>query len=632
MGAAPMTQVLWQRHVRFDPADPSWPDRDRFVLSPGHGSMLLYALLHLYTDGVSLDDLRAFRQWGSATPGHPEYGHTPGVECTTGPLGQGSANAVGMAMAERWLAARYNTPEHTIVDHHTYALISDGDVMEGISNEAASIAGHMGLGKLICLYDANDVSLDGPLSLACGEDVGARYEALGWHVQTIEDGDGDLEGIDTALQAARTETARPSLIIVRTTIGFGSPSKAGKADCHGAPLGADDAAATKAAYGWDPEATFHVPAEVPGHVASARERGSAAHADWRARFTAWAEANPERAAEWERARTGELPAGWDADLPSYGAGEDKASRAAGGEALRAIAAQVPWLVGGDADISASTKTNLPDSADFGDGEGRNVRYGVREHAMGAIANGMAYHGGMRPYTATFFVFSDYMRPAMRLAALCELPVVHVFTHDSIGVGEDGPTHQPVEHLSALRTIPGLHVVRPGDPNETAAAWRYAMARRDGPTTLVFSRQTLPALEPARDAGPEALARGAYVLAEAEGGAPDAILIGTGSELSLCLAAQALLAADGIRARVVSMPCWDAFQAQPEAYRDEVLPPSVERRLAVEAGASHGWHRWVGLRGGVHGVDRFGASAPGGELMERFGFTAEAVADAVRALR
>jgi transketolase len=634
MGAAPMAYVLWQRHLKHEPRQPLWPDRDRFVLSAGHGSMLLYSLLHLTGYELSMDDLQKFRQFGSRTPGHPENFITHGVEATTGPLGQGSANAVGMAMAERWLAGRYNRPGHTIVDHFTYALVSDGDLMEGLSGEAASIAGHLGLGKLIYLYDDNLISLDGPTSMAFTEDVARRYEAYGWHVQKVADGDTDLDAIDKAIVAARAETGRPSLICVRTTIGYGSPAKAGKSAAHGSPLGPDEVKATKQNLGWDPEAQFHIPAEVLSHFREAEIKGAAAHGDWHARFAAWAKAFPELAAEWHAAHDGKLLPGWDAELPTFKAGDDSATRESGGKALNAVAKQVPWLIGGDADLGESTKTVIKDGGTFGkEGAGRNVHFGVREHAMGSIANGMAYHRGVRPFTATFFAFADYERPAMRLAALSHLPVIFVFTHDSVGLGEDGPTHQPVEHLASVRCMPGMSVWRPADANEVTEAWRAAMQRHKGPTTLVLSRQKTPTFDrgapgmaPASHA-----ARGAYVLAEAQGGPPQVNLMSSGTEVAIALAAQTELQKGGVRARVVSMPSWDVFEHQGQAYMDHVLPPEISARVSIEAGATFGWHRWLGSRGIAIGVDRYGASAPAPIIYERLGLTPAKVVEAARSL-
>jgi transketolase len=633
MGAAPMAYVLWTRHLRHDPADPQWPDRDRFVLSGGHGSMLLYSLLHLSGYDLPLDELKNFRQWGSLTPGHPEFRHTAGVEATTGPLGQGHVNAVGMAIAERALAARFNQAEHELVSHWTYALITDGDVMEGITAEAASMAGHLGLGKLICLYDANDISLDGPTSLCFTEDVEARYRSYGWHVQRVDDGDRDLESIDAAIRAAKRETGKPSLIVVKTTIGFGSPNKAGSADAHGAPLGEDEVRLAKTELGWNPDSSFEVPAEAVEAFARVAARGKQQNEHWRAGQDAWAAAHPELAAEWERRLKGELPADLGALLPRFEVGEKVATRAAGGKVLNALAAGVPELLGGDADLSCSTKTALSGQGSFDGttGAGRNVHFGVREHAMGAVANGMLYHGGVRPYVATFFVFSDYMRPAVRLAALSGLPSIAVWTHDSVAVGEDGPTHQPVEHLASLRAMPNLAVLRPADANETAEAWRFALERTDGPSALVLSRQGLPVLAGTPELAREGVNRGAYVLADAEGGAPDVILLATGSEVHLAVEAREQLAADGIRTRVVSMPCWETFEAQDAQYRERVLPTEVRARVAVEAGSTLGWHRWVGDGGAVLGIDRFGASAPGGENLERFGFQAERVAQTARSL-
>jgi len=634
LGAAPMAYVLWQRHLKHDPNDPHWFDRDRFVLSAGHGSMLLYALLHVYGYDVSIDDLKSFRQWGAKTAGHPEYGVAPGVEATTGPLGQGTANAVGMAMAERFLAARYNRPGHEVVDHHTFALVSDGDLMEGISAEAASLAGHLGLGKLVYLYDANDVSLDGPCSLHFSEDVEARYRAYGWHVQRVEDGDTDLDAIENAITAAKLETNRPSLIVVKTTIGYGSPNKSGSAASHGAPLGADEARATKAALDWDPDASFHVPEDVRENARRAIARGRDAHEAWRGAHQRWSKEFPELEAERRLSWANALPETWDEDLPVFAAGEKHATREASGKVLNAIAARVPWLFGGDADLSGSTKTSIADAGDFaGDGSGRNVRYGVREHAMGAIANGIAYHGGARTYTATFFVFSDYQRPAIRLAAMNELPVVHVFTHDSIGLGEDGPTHQPIEHLASLRAMPNLLVLRPCDAAETAEAWRIAMEQTARPSALVLSRQKLVTLN-RESLGDAALARrGGYVLSDApeSAGALRAILIATGAEVHVALEAQGMLTSQGIGVRVVSMPSWELFAEQGTGWQEEVLPPAITARVSVEAASTFGWERWTGSGGARIGLDRFGASAPAEDLFREFGITAENTVDAVRKL-
>ncbi|HTJ43120.1 MAG TPA: transketolase [Kofleriaceae bacterium] len=626
LGAAPMAYALWQRHLRFDPRDPGWFDRDRFVLSAGHGSMLLYSLLHLYGYDVSLDDLKSFRQWGSKTPGHPEWHDTPGVEATTGPLGQGTANAVGMAIAERYLATMFNRPGHAIVDHFTYALVSDGDVMEGVAAEAASLAGHLGLGKLIYLYDANEVTLDGPLSLIMSEEVGARYAACGWQVLHVGDGDRDVASIDKAIAAAKAETSKPSMIVIKTTIGFGSPKKAGTASAHGSPLGDAEVAATKKALGWDPDAKFHVPDSVLAHAAVASSRGADMHASWKRRFDAWRAAHPELAAQWDAAIAGELPSGWDAGLPSWKMGEQVATRSASGKIMGALAKNVPWLLGGDADLGGSTKTIVAGGDYDRNGVGRNLRFGVREHAMGSIANGLAYHGGIRPFASTFFVFSDYMRPAVRLAALNKQPVVYVWTHDSVGLGEDGPTHQPIEHLMSLRAMPNLFVFRPCDANETAVAWRIAMTRKqgDGPTALVLSRQDLPTVTTANAPGAE---RGAYILAE--GDAPlRAIIIATGSEVPVALAARDQLGA-GIR--VVSMPCWELFAQQDAAYHEHVLPSKITARVSVEAGVTFGWREHVGTRGASIGIDRFGASAPGEIVLDKLGVNAANVVAAVKAL-
>ena len=630
MGAAPMAYVLWQRHLRHQPQNPDWPDRDRFVLSAGHGSMLLYALLHLTGYDVTMDDLKAFRQWGSRTPGHPELFDTPGVEATTGPLGQGSANAVGMALAERALAHRFNRRSHRIVDHYTYALVSDGDLMEGISAEAASFAGHVRLGKLIYLYDANDVTLDGPASLTFStEDVGRRYEAYGWHVLRVQDGDTDLEAIDAAIREAKEETRRPSIIIVKTTIGYGSPNKQGSSSAHGSPLGADEVTLTKESLGWDAEEPFYVPEQAKGQFGKAIERGDEAASEWNERFAAYRSAHPELAAEWERRFSNELPAGWETAIPSFETGDNLATREASGKVLNAIATAVPELLGGDADLSSSTKTALKDMGSFDGqtGEGRNIHFGVREHAMGSIVNGMAYHGGVRGYASTFFVFSDYMRPAVRLAALSKLPAIYVWTHDSVGLGEDGPTHQPVEHLMALRVVPNLHVIRPADANETAEAWRLAMERTEGPTALVLTRQKIATIDRSSYGDASGTRRGAYVVAEGD----DAIVIATGSEVALALEARELLEKAGVSCRVVSMPCWELFEAQADDYRESVLPEAVKARVSVEAGVTLGWRRYLGDKGRAIGIDRFGASAPGNTIFEKLGLTPESVVETVKRL-
>ena len=634
LGAAPMAYVLWQNHLRHNPSDPLWPDRDRFVLSVGHGSMLLYCLLHLTGYDVTMEDLKSFRQWGSSTPGHPESFETAGVEATTGPLGQGTANAVGMAMAERALAHRFNRPDFALVDHHTYALVSDGDLMEGVSAEAASIAGHLRLGKLIYLYDCNDVTLDGVASLTFStEDVQRRYEAYGWQVLRVRDGDHDLDEIDQAIREAKSDTSRPSIIIVHTTIGFGSPNKHGTASAHGSPLGVEEVALTKKALGWSWEQPFHVPEEAKEHFGRALEKARALQADSGARLSSYRESHPELASEWHRRFRGELPDGWDEGLPVFEAGVELATRESSGKVLNEVAARVPELLGGDADLSSSTKTALKDMGSFDGqtGAGRNIHFGVREHAMGSIINGMAYHGGVRGYCSTFFVFSDYMRPSIRLAALSRLPAVYVWTHDSIGVGEDGPTHQPVEHLMALRTIPNLHIVRPADANETTEAWRWAMNRKDGPTALVLTRQKIVTFDRSGRGSAKDLSKGAYVLADSNEGTAQAIIIATGSEVTLALEAQELLAKEGVGCRVVSMPCWELFEAQDANYRESVLPEALEARVAVEAGVSFGWERFVGRKGRIIGLDRFGASAPGAVNFEKFGFTAENVAAVVKSL-
>lgn len=634
MGAAPMAYMLWQYHLKHNPKDPAWPDRDRFVLSGGHGSSLLYALLHMTGyDSVTLDDIKAFRQWKSATPGHPEFGHTAGVESTTGPLGQGASNALGMAIAEAWLAQHFNRPDHTVVNHYTYALVTDGDIMEGIGAEAASLAGHLKLGKLIYLYDANDITLDGPMAMHCTEDVGKRYEACGWHVRTVADGDNDLEAIDRAIQAARAEKERPSLIIVKTTIGFGSPNRAGTSKVHGSPLGEEELALTKQALGWDPQARFFIPGDAREKMAVAVAEGREAQDAWHDTFTDWARRYPQLAREWRQAWSGQLPGGWDTDLPAWKAGEKTATRVAGGKVQDAIAARIPWLAGGDADLSCSTQSAITGAADFNgqQGAGRNIRYGIREHMMAAAANGIAYHGGMRTFASTFFVFSDYMRPSVRLAAMNRLPVIYFWTHDSVAVGEDGPTHQPIEHLMALRQIPNLYIMRPADGNESREAWRFAMLKTDAPTGLVFSRQALPTIDTATCAGPEGLHKGAYLLAEASGDAPRAIVIATGSEVSVALEARKTLEADGIPTRVVSMPCFRLFQEQDPAYRQSVLPPDIKARVSIEAGTTLGWERYVGDAGIALGIDTFGASAPGDTVMKEYGMTPEAVVAAVRSL-
>lgn len=632
MALAPIAYLYYREYLRHDPADPHWPGRDRFVLSPGHACILQYSALHLAGYGISLDDLKAFRQWGSITPGHPEAGHTPGIETTTGPLGQGFGNAVGFALAERMLAARYNRPGHGIVDHRVLGICSDGDLMEGVAQEAASLAGHLGLGKLTFVYDDNRITIEGDTGLAFSEDVAARFAALGWHTQRLEDG-WTLDDVRAALDAAVAETGRPSLIVLRTHIAPGAPTKQDTAEAHGAPLGEEEVRLTKAAYGWPEHEQFLVPDEVAAHM-DATARGHELKAEWEARMAAYRDAHPELAAELERVLVGELPDGWDADLPVFEADpKGIATRVASGKAINALAARIPELVGGSADLAPSNNTHIADGLgvserDFG---GRNLHFGIREHGMGAVLNGMALHGGLRVFGATFLVFSDYMRGAVRIAALSGLPVTYVWTHDSVYVGEDGPTHQPIEHLMALRVMPNLVVLRPGDANETVEAWRVAQTHRAGPVAIVLSRQNLPTLDRAELAPAAGLARGAYVLADAPSGAPDAIAIATGSEVSLALAARDLLAADGIALRVVSMPSWELFAAQDAAYRESVLPAAVTRRVSVEAGVTQGWERWTGSAGAAIGIDRYGASAPGGTVGAELGMTAEAVAAAVRGL-
>lgn len=633
MGAADMGYVLWARFLKHNPANPAWPDRDRFVLSAGHGSMLLYALLHLTGYDLPLDEIKRFRQWGSRTPGHPEFGLTPGVETTTGPLGQGLANAVGMAIAEAHLAARFNRPGLAIVDHHTWVLVSDGDLMEGLSHEAASLAGHLGLGKLICLYDCNGISIDGPTSLTFTEDTGARFEGYGWHVQRI---DGHrMEAVEEALAVARAETARPSLIIARTRIGFGSPNRQGTAKAHGEPLGEEEVRLTKERLGWPSDLKFHVPADVLAGFREALARGQAWEAEWNERLSAYEREHLGLAAELRLALSGKLPPAWNADLPTFPPDTPQATRTASGRMLDALIPRIGALVGGSADLTPSNNTEAKGQQKIQRGAlgGRYLHFGVREHAMGAILNGLALHGGVRPYGGTFLVFSDYMRPAIRLAALMHQPVIFVFTHDSIGLGEDGPTHQPVEHLASLRAIPNLVVIRPADASEVSEAWRAALTRLDGPTALVLTRQAVPVLDRERLAPASGLARGGYVLSEVGTPPPQLILIATGSEVHLGLEAQRRLAAHGVGARVVSLPSTDLFEAQPKEYRDRVLPPQVTARLAIEAGATFGWDRYVGPRGAVIGLDRFGASAPGQTVYERLGLTPAAiVATALQILR
>jgi transketolase len=635
LGAAPVGYTLFARAMKHNPANPAWPDRDRFVLSAGHGSALLYSLLHLTGYDLPLDQLKQFRQWGSRTPGHPEHGETPGVETTTGPLGQGFAMAVGMAMAEAHLAARFNRPGHEVVDHHTWVLAGDGDLMEGVAHEAASLAGHLELGKLVVFYDANRICLAGSTNLSFTDDVEQVFEGYGWHVLKVADGN-DLDALSRAAEAAKAADDRPSLVIVRSEIGYGSP-KQGTFGVHGSPLNQEQVHETKKRLGYPSLEPFYVPAEAVAHLRGAVARGKAAEEAWRGRLEAYRQAHPDLAAELERTLAGRLPEGWDGDLPAFSAADKPvATRTAGGKVINAIAARVPELLGGSADLNTSTETALKGQGDFQSpateggahqgavgGEwgygGRNVHYGVREHAMAAVSSGLALHGGVVPFSATFFTFADYMRPAIRLAALMKLRSVFVFTHDSIGVGEDGPTHQPIEQAASLRAVPGLVVIRPADAGETVSAWRVAMTR-PGPTALLLTRQALPVL-----AGSGDVARGGYVLADTDG-PPDVLLVATGSEVPVALEARELLAGRGTRARVVSLPSWELFDAQPAEYRDSVLPPSVLARVAVEAGVPQGWERYVGPFGAVVGIEnRFGASAPLKVVMESYGFTAANVA-------
>ncbi|NNN06609.1 MAG: transketolase [Elusimicrobia bacterium] len=647
LDAAPMAYVLWTRFLRHHPANPQWFDRDRFVLSAGHGSALLYSLLHLTGYDVSMEQLKRFRQWGSITPGHPERGLTPGVEVTTGPLGQGFGNAVGLAIAESSLAARYNRPGSALIDHFTYVLVGDGDLMEGVASEAASLAGHLRLGKLICLYDDNRITLAASTQVDFTEDRAARFESYGWHTQTLEDGN-DVSAIDRALRAAREDGERPSLILVRTHIGYGSP-KQDTFEAHGSPLGAENVKKTKETLGWPPEPAFLVPPEAERNFRRALETGGKAESDWKDLFSAYEKKYPALAQELRRLIAGELPPFWDADIPEFPAdAKGLATRVAAGKIESAFAPKLPELIGGSADLDPSTKTELKGAGDFqspsravGDLQGsdaggwsragRNIHFGVREHAMGAIENGLAAHGGVLPFGATFLTFSDYMRPSIRLAALSGLHVVYVFTHDSVAMGEDGPTHQPVEHLAALRAIPNLIVLRPGDANEAAAAWRVAVETRHRPVALVLSRQDVPTLDRRRFASAEGLRRGAYILADAPKASPRLILIATGSEVGLIVAAGRMLEERGIAVRLVSMPSWELFEAQSPEYRESVLPPNVGARLSVEAGVTLGWRRYVGDRGDALGVDRFGASAPGAAVLREFGFTAENVCARAAAL-
>jgi transketolase len=642
MGAAAMAYTLWTRFMKHNPRNPHWFDRDRFILSAGHGSMLLYSLLYLTGYDLSLDEIKRFRKWGSKTPGHPERLDAPGVEVTTGPLGQGLANAVGFAIAEAWLAAHYNRPGHQIIDHYTYGICGDGDLMEGVTQEAASIAGHLQLGKLIFLYDQNHISLAGATEIDFTEDVAKRFEADGWHTRKVLDGN-DTEDVAKAIAEAQAEQQRPSLLLVRTHIGYGSPHKQDNFSSHGNPLGEDELKATKVALGWPSMDKFFLPQDAVDYFRQAVGHGAGAEDQWKKKFEEYRREFPNEAAEFETVVSGKLPDNWSADLPQWKPGDKAiATRAAGGAALNALAKHIPNIIGGSADLNPSTDTALKNWGDFQNPEaygpgtlgavggvwsyaGRNIAFGVREHAMGAAVNGMAAHGGVLPFSATFFCFSDYMKPAIRLGALSRLKAVYIFTHDSIGLGEDGPTHQPVEHLAALRAVPHLTVIRPADSNEASEAWAVAV-QRDGPTVLVLTRQAVPHLDRsnAKDPG---TARGAYILADASGGAPDVILIGTGSEVQLCVEARQKLEQYRVKARVVSMPSWELFAAQDESYRESVLPKRIKARVTVEAGSPLGWHRWAGDEGAIIGLERFGASAPGEEVLEHLGFTAEHVTSA-----
>jgi transketolase len=642
MGAAAMAYTLWTRFLKHNPRNPQWFDRDRFILSAGHGSMLLYSLLFLSGYDLSLDELKRFRQWGSKTPGHPERLDTPGVEVTTGPLGQGFANGVGFAIAEAWLAARYNRPGHKIIDHYTYALCGDGDLMEGVTQEAASIAGHLQLGKLIYFYDQNHITLAGGTDIDFTEDVAKRFEADGWHIRKVPDGN-DTADVAKAIEEAQAEEQRPSLILVRTHIGYGSPHKQDNFSSHGSALGEDELKATKAALGWPSMDKFYVPQDAVDYFRKAVPTGARVEDEWKKKFDAYRRDFPQEAAELERLVSGALPDNWAADIPQWKpADKPIATRAAGGAVLNALAKSIPNIIGGSADLNPSTDTALKNWGDFQNPEacgpgtlgavggvwsyaGRNIAFGVREHAMGSAVNGMAAHGGVIPFSATFFTFSDYMKPAIRLGALSRLKAVYVFTHDSIGLGEDGPTHQPVEHLAALRAVPNLTVIRPADANETAEAWAVTI-QRDGPTVLVLTRQAVPHLDRSRAKEP-GVARGAYILAEADGGSPDVILMGTGSEVQLCVEARKKLEKYGVKARVVSMPSWELFTGQDQSYRESVLPKRIKARVTVEAGSPLGWYRWAGDEGAVIGLERFGASAPGEQVLQHLGFTVEHVTSA-----
>ncbi len=629
MGAAPMAYSLWTKFMNHNPENPEWFNRDRFVLSAGHGSMLLYSLLHLSGYDLSMEDLKQFRQWGSKTPGHPEYKHTAGVDATTGPLGQGIAMAVGMAMAERHLAATYNKDGFEVVDHHTYSICGDGDLMEGVSAEAASLAGHLGLGKLVVLYDSNDISLDGDLHLSFSESVEDRFKAYGWQVLRVEDGT-NLEEIENAIAEAKKDTSHPTLIEVKTVIGYGSPNKSGKSASHGAPLGSDEVKLTKEAYNWVFEEDFFVPDEVSDHFASLKEDSKKKEQEWNKLFARYEKEHSEAAAQLKTAIDNKLPENFDANLPEF----DKAvaTRASSGKTLNAFAKNIPWLFGGSADLAGSNNTMLTGETNFSreNYSGRNIWFGVREFAMGAAVNGMALHGGLKVFGATFFVFSDYLRPAIRLASIMKLPVTYVFTHDSVAVGEDGPTHEPVEQLASLRAMPGLSVIRPADAYESVAAWKLALESVDQPTALVLTRQNLPILKGTKESAYENVKKGAYVISEAEG-TPQALLLASGSEVSLAIEAQKQLKQEGIQVSVVSMPSWDRFEKQSAEYKESVLPSSVRTRLGIEMAASQGLHKYVGLDGDTIAIDKFGASAPGEKIIAEYGFTVENVSNKLKAL-
>ncbi|QDZ94249.1 transketolase [Bacillus altitudinis] len=632
MGAAPMAYALWTNHLNVSPQNPNWFNRDRFVLSAGHGSMLLYSMLHLSGYNLSIEDLKQFRQWGSKTPGHPEFGHTEGVDATTGPLGQGIAMAVGMGLAERHLAETYNKDHFNVVDHYTYSICGDGDLMEGISSEAASLAGHLGLGRLIVLYDSNDISLDGDLDRSFSENVKNRFEAMNWEVLYVKDGN-NIDEVTAAIEKAKQSTDKPTLIEVKTTIGFGSPNRAGTSGVHGAPLGSEEAKLTKEAYSWTFEEDFHVPSEVYDHFKTAvKDAGQKKEAAWNELFEQYEKEYPELAAQLKLAIEGKLPENWDQEVPVYEAGSSLASRASSGEVLNGIAKQVPFFIGGSADLAGSNKTTIKDTTDFGreNYAGRNIWFGVREFAMGAALNGMALHGGLRVFGGTFFVFSDYLRPAIRLAALMGLPVTYVFTHDSIAVGEDGPTHEPVEQLASLRAMPNLSVIRPADGNETAAAWKIAVSSTNKPTALVLTRQNLPTIDQAPEKAYEGVEKGGYVVVEAADAQPEALLLASGSEVGLAIEAQKALEKEGIRVSVVSLPAWDRFDEQSDEYKESVLPKAVRARVAIEMGASLGWERYTGLDGDVIAIDKFGASAPGETIIEKYGFTVSNVVSRVKA--